>query len=235
MNRFLLLLSLLLTTGVLAAQSFTWGVHVYPNYANRRLIALGVNITDKMIQEIEAEETGRFSMAGGLRAGWRGEKVGFQFGLELAETGYQTVQLPIPEDSPNPDGASAVSYLYRNWNLVVPAGLEFVHELGDKNAILFLLGGAAGLNLSNQTVTRRHFGDRIERSAETASGENFRTLNFAVQTAVGWERRLGQRTTFYAQPTFQFWLHGLLQDAELNRSLYDLGVKVGVRFSTPGN
>ena len=214
----------------LGAQDFSWGFNLYPNYSSRRLIVTGVNLSEKMIQEIEDRETGKLSFSAGLQAGWKGEKAGFQFGLSFSETGYQTVKEPVPPDDPASGTASERRFIYRNFNLELPLDILFLHELNGRNDFIFTLGGAGSLNLANQVTEIRYAGDTKERQQGELPEEAFRPFNFALQAGMGWEGSLGGRSRIFVQPTFQFWLSGLLKDADINRSLYNVGVKTGLKF-----
>lgn len=230
MNQFLL--TGLLSFGLfsLCAQDFYWGAYLYPNYSDRRLIAIGTNLSEQMLQEIEDRETGKFSLSGGGHLGWRGERAGFQIGLGFAETGYRTVREPIPPDNPDAVEASQQQFIYRNYNLELPLEIHFVHELDYQNFFYFMLGGVGSYNLANREVKILYDGDLSERRDAPPPEEPYRRTNFAFQAGLGWERNLGGTTNLYLQPNFQFWLSGLLRDAPINRSLYNLGLIVGLKF-----
>jgi len=227
-----IVLAVVLTGGLfpLCAQDFYWGAYFYPNYSNRRLIAIGANLSEQMIQEIEDRETGKLSFSGGGHAGWRGEKAGFQFGLGFTETGYQTVREAVPPDSPDAGNASQQKFIYRNYNLELPIELQFIHELDSRNYFYFMLGGAASYNLANNEIKVLYSGDTSQRDDAPEPEQVYRRTNFAFQTGIGWEHNISDRTYLYLQPNFQFWLSGLYQDATINRSLYNLGLKLGVKF-----
>lgn len=230
MKHILILITMMATAGSLTAQNFSWGFHVYPNYSSRRLIVLGANIGESQVQALEERETGKLSLSAGLQAGWRAKKIGFRFGLAFAETGYQTIKEPIPADDPNPFDASQRRTIFRNYNLVLPAEIDFIHEIDSKNAFVFLLGAAASYNLGNEVREVYYLGDTQERQAGTLPEESFRAVNFAFMSGMGWERQLSEGMDLLIQPTFHFWLSGLLEDTPLNRSLYDVGIKMGVMF-----
>lgn len=221
---------LLLGCLTLSAQSFYWGAYLYPNYSSRRLIAIDANLSEQMLQDIEDRETGKFSISGGGHAGWRGEKAGFQFGLGVAETGYRTVREPIPPDSPDAPNASQQRFIYRNINLELPIELQFIHELDYRNFFYFMLGGVGSYNLANQEIKILYDGDIRERGDDPEPEGDYRRSNFAFQAGLGWERNIGGSTHLYLQPNFQFWLSGLYRDASINRSLYNFGLKLGVKF-----
>lgn len=232
MRRYALILAGILMSLSMIAQDFSWGFNLYPNFSNRRLMALDASISQNDIRRLDSLERGKFSLGAGLQAGWRGEKLGFRFGLGFSETGYQTIQMNIPGDTPNPDNATENKFVYRNFNILLPVEFEFVHNLDTRNSFLFILGATGILNVGNEVKEIRYFGDTSERQDAALPEAPFRRLHFAIQSGMGWENHLSESTTIFLQPTFHFWLGGLFDntDVSLNRSLYDIGVKVGVRF-----
>ncbi len=231
MRKYALILAAVLMSLSTIAQNFSWGFNFYPNFSSRRLIALDASISQNDIRRLDSLETGKFSLSAGLQAGWRGEKLGFRFGLGFGETGYQTIKMNIPGDTPNPDNASQNKFVYRNFNILLPVEFEFAHKLDTKNSFYFLLGGTGIFNVSNQVKEIRYFGDTSERLDAPLPETPFRFFHFAIQSGMGWENHLSENTTLFLQPTFHFWLGGLFENnVSLNRSLYDIGVKVGMRF-----
>lgn len=221
-----------LVVGPTSAQTrFFWGPEIYPNYSGRRLIIFGTTVSDKTIEELNANERGKFSFAGGLQAGWKGPKAGFRFGLLFSETGYRTIKSAIaPDDPDSPEGATAKKSVYRNYNLEMPVSVDFIHDLDDKNTFFFSLGAGMSVNLTNQQRTIYYYGDRTESTEGPESESEFRILNYGFITGMGWERDLSSRLSMYFQPNFQFWFKSLMVDAEIDRSLYALGLKAGLRF-----
>jgi hypothetical protein len=56
-------------------------------------------------------------------------------------------------------------------------------------------------------------------------------LGYSFISGLGWEHHFNGFTTMI-QPTFQFWLSGLLNDPleQYNRNLYSVGVRTAVKF-----
>ncbi len=226
-------LCLLLFDVAIGQSRFHWGPELFPNYSGRRLILFSGTVSDDMIESLNATERGKLSLAGGLQAGWQGPKAGFRFGLLFSETGYRTIRQNIPPDAPdNPSGADQQRFLYRNYNLELPVSIDFIHELDDRNNFFFSLGTAMSYNLANQQTTFLYFGDRVERIDGPEPEGDFRKFNYAFITGMGWESELSGSLSLYLQPSFQFWFKGLLVEADIDRSLYALGLKAGLRFFT---
>jgi len=227
---FLLLLALA-AWPTFAQQSFGWGVNLFPNISGRRLIAYS-NITQDMIREIEKREASKPSYAAHLFASWRGEKAGFQVGAGFADTGYRTVEEAIPTN--DPDFANAISrrYVFRNYNIEIPASLKFYQSLSDKDYFNFMLGTNISYNLSNDTLTVL-YNDGTSSTRSASDESDFRKINYAFTTGLGWEHRFSPKFTLIVQPTFTFWMKALFKETEfteLNRNLYNFGVSVGFRF-----
>ena len=229
MQKHFLLACLLCLAGTMIGQTtFDWGISLYPNVSNRRLIAFS-NISDREIIRLDSLESGRFSYSAGLNAGWRGGKVGFYFGLNYMDTGYKTLKGGFAIDEPNPREASNRRFVYKNTNLEVPVELKFYQELKDGSHFYFMLGGAMSINLQNNFNTILYFGDSQELE-RTKDEREFRSTNFAFQTGMGWEKALSDKIILAVQPTFQFWTKGVLVDNELNRNLYSFGLKLIVNY-----
>ena len=207
--------------------SFTWGVQAYPNYSGRRLVALA-NYSDEEIQELEALETGMFGYSAGVMAEWRGDKLGMRLGLNYMNAGYQTIRQRLQQDDPNAPSEQQIQYV-SNF-IEVPVEFLFSHDLKEaKASMFFMLGASFAYNFSNQTRTVEFFGE-TNRSASVDTEGDFRTFHTAFQSGIGMELGIGERVILLFQPNFQFWLQGLLEDADLNRNLYSVGMKVGAFF-----
>ena len=60
--------------------------------------------------------------------------------------------------------------------------------------------------------------------------QDYRKLNYAFEASMGWGKKLNDNFTIFIQPSFKFWFKGMLVENNLNRSLYSLGVRTGIRF-----
>ncbi len=224
---FLLLMS---TLPALAQITTGWGLELFPNLSNRRLVAY-TSISEQMIQEIEKREVSKPSYAAHLFLFWKKEKIGFQIGAGFADTGYRTVEEPIPANDPDFAIASSRRYVFQNYNLELPASMKFYQSLSDKDLFNFMLGANVSYNLSNDTLTVLYGGENSTR--RVADESDFRKINYAFTAGIGWEHRFSPTFTLILQPTFTFWMKGVLKDTiytELNRNLYSFGVRVGFRF-----
>ncbi len=228
----LLILLTLAAWPVLSQRVFGWGLNVFPNITNRRLVAYS-SISEEMVRQIERREISKPSYAANLFMFWRSERVAFELGAGFADTGYGTVEEPIPADDPDFANATSRSYKFRNYNLELPASLKFYQSLGENDYFNFMLGINIAYNLSNDTLKVLYNGGEPGDTRVTADTQEFRPLNYAFTTGIGWEHRFSPRFSLILQPTFAFWLKGILKDTEyteLNRNLYSFGLNVGFRF-----
>lgn len=230
MLRYFLLFASMLHFGPMLAQAgFSWGVSLFPNYSDRRLIAFEY-ITQEDIFKLDSIESGKFSYAGGVFAHWRSEKVGFQAGVNLMNTGYRTIRGLILPDDPDQSLGNERRFVYRNLNIEVPLELHFFQEVSPGNEFIFILGTAVSYNLANDTYKLIYADGAPKRSNVTDEEAAFRATNIAFVTAIGWEHSLSDRLSLVIQPTFEFWMRGILYDVDLNRNLYNIGVKVNLKF-----
>jgi len=214
-----------------AQQSFGWGLNLNPNFSNRRLIAYST-ITEQMIRDIEKQETSKPSYAAHLFLFWRSNKVAFEVGAGFANTGYRTVQEPIPSNDPDFPNANSRRFVFQNYNIEIPASLKFYQALSDKDDFNFMLGLNLSYNLSNDTLTVLYDGESSS-TRRAADESDFRKVNYAFTTGMGWEHQFSPTFTLILQPTFTFWMKALFKETEfteLNRNLYSFGLNVGFRF-----
>lgn len=234
MRKLLLGLLFVLEISTLTAQSeFFWGASFHPNISNRRLIALGT-LSESQAGSLDSIEMHRISYSTGLFLGWRGEKAGIQFGLNYMDTGYRTLKAIIPPDDPQSGNGEERRFVFQNVHLELPVDLQFAHDLDDANAFLFMLGVSFSYNIKNYQKTVFFNGDQqsVEKVEDTMN--EFTRFNYAFQTGVGWERDINDRFAFVLQPTFKFWLKGILtpSSGEINRSLYNLGLKIAFKIKS---
>ena len=208
---------------------FGWGLEVIPNFSNRRLIAQP-NVPRDEIRALEELETARPSYSAGAFAQWRGGRAGFQTGLRFVNTGYRTVRSGIVDEDDPPLGAEQKRNDFQNLFLEIPGEILFFHELDDKNDFFFMMGFSLAYNLANYENTLFYTGESPERRRIKAEQSDFNPVHINFLSGAGWEHRFGESFALVLQPTFQFWLRSLLQQADLNRNLYAFGLKVGVKF-----
>lgn len=205
------------------------GIEVYPHFANRRLIA-GNAFSFNEVRRIDSLESGKQGFGIGILYSKRSEKIGFQIGLRYLSTGYETARGPVDINT-QPSDFNEFSENFTASFLEIPFQLNFYQNLGNKSALYFTLGTAAGLHLNSRA-------DRVFYSAESSetiddfdTELNYRGLNFALITAIGFETTLNERWTLGIQPTFEYWLSGnvVTDAAGINRNLYNIGFRLSVR------
>jgi hypothetical protein len=227
--RYILLLALALPLGLSAQSDFNWGVSAYPHLAGTRLISFGL-LSEREIADINEREITRFGYAGGLFAQWRSEKMGFQVGLNYMNTGYRTIRDTIPDGVPIPNQATEQRLQYTYRYIELPVEVQFYQKFRNKYAFFFMLGASASYNLSNTETTIFYAGDSDTRENNDLPQEEFNRLNYAFQAGVGFEADINDKIGLFLEPVFQFWLVEVFKDMELNRSLYTVGLKFGIRF-----
>lgn len=231
MNRYLLFVSFFLPAGDLAAQVGTWySINLYPNYSNRRLIVFD-NLNQDQIDIIDSLEAAKPSYAIGGAIQWRGDFIGFQVGANFVNTGYRAIRQPIPADDPFAGRAEEYQQTFTNYMVEIPVELTFYQTLNENNEFFFLLGSGLAYSISNRTRTTL-FSNGGTNPVENmpTDDKDFRSVNLEFQAALGWEKALNPELRIVVQPHFQFWMRALYLDEPINRNLYSLGVRVGVKF-----
>ncbi len=216
-------------TPAFSQAEFGWGLELYPNFSHRRLIAQA-NISTREAQELEALEASRPSWSAGAFAQWRGARAGFQTGLRFLDTGYRTVKTSLDADDDPPPGATEKRIVYQNFFIEAPAELQFFQELDDNNDFFFMVGLSLAYNLANYDKTVFYTGENRAVNSEKPDKGNFSPLSYSFLTGMGWEHQFSESFSVMLQPTFQFWLRALLIEAEINRNLYSVGLRLGVKF-----
>lgn len=223
-------LFLLLAFSLGAQSNSYFGVELFPNVTHRRLVAQDV-FNEDQYQALEAMEQARFAYGLGLIANWQGQKAGFLTGIRASDLGYQTIKLAIEADDPAPQGALQKVDSYRHYYLEFPAELQFFQQVNEKNRFLMMMGIAISYNLGNSLRTTYLLGDSKETQSTKLGKDNFGNFNTGFQAGMGWERQLGQSSILFIQPTFQFWMKTIYIETDINRNLYSIGVRTGIKFA----
>lgn len=233
MKKPLIALALLLTaaTALTAQSTFRWGVNLYPNLTHRRLIALS-NISQPAIDSIEKREVSRPSLSAGFTMGWRGKKLGFHTGINFVDAGYRTVKEATPEGDPKIELGSQRRFAFQNNYFEIPAEVNFYQSLGERSAFYFMLGSAISINTTNRYDTIYYSGERVTSASGQADSDDFRRINYAFQTGMGWEYAFSERLMMVLTPTFKFWMRGVLKENDLNRNLYSIGLNARLLFQS---
>ena len=220
---FSLFLSLPITGQIIESAGF--GLEFYPHLANRRLIA-GSSLTFNEVNRIDSLEMRDFGYGIGVFYAQRSEKIGYHFGLRYLTTGYQRERGPI-EDNSGPAGFTQFSESFVTNILEIPFQLNFYQNIGSKSSFYFTLGVAAGIHL-NSTTERTYFDGGEELTEDFDPQADYRGVNFALVTAIGFETRFAQNYAIGLQPTFEYWLGGnvIAEAADVNRNLYNLGLRL---------
>lgn len=232
MSRLIFSFLFVLGSGCLLAQTtFDVGLSLYPNMSNRRLIAFN-NLSVQAQKTLDSLESARPSYSIGVMAGWRGQKAGFQFGLNYMNTGYRTLKQAIPQSDPQSEIASTRRYTYQFTNIEIPIDLLFYQELSEGNEFFFAMGTALSFNLQNKNQVVLFSGENKTREEITVNQDDYRLFNYGFEAGMGWERTFNERWALLLQPNFQFWFKGVLEKNDLNRSLYNFGLRIIVKHKS---
>lgn len=226
-----LLIACCIASSLFAQSELKVGVELYPNISHRRLVAQFNDVDPNETQRLENLEVSRFSYSAGVMAQWRTDRIGFKTGAYFVESGYQTRRTEVDLRDDIPDGAEDQRINYVHYFIEIPAELLFYQTLDDKNDFLFSMGLSMAVNIANRERTTYYTDDITEQVSEAPVGQNFSGLGYSFISGLGWEHHFEGFSTLI-QPTFQFWLGGLLNDpiARYNRNLYAVGVRTAVKF-----
>ena len=229
--RIQILLIFVVCSTLLQAQenrSAGYGIELFPNLSNRRLIAFDLS-NQVEIDSIQANEYGLPTYGAGIFLNYRGEKVGLRFGLNYMELGYRGMKTTIPFDDPFASQFSEIEYTFKSQQIEAPISFIFYQQLSEKNEFYFLLGTGISYNFNNKDIFTR-FEDDFQETTTNDAPQDFRPLNFSLQTGMGWEHHFDKSITLDIAPVFKLWMSGLYKGELLNRNLYQIGLKIGIRF-----
>jgi hypothetical protein len=232
MKKILCLAIALITVGSLFAQAeMNWGIQVVPNFSHRRLIAQE-NIERREINRLDSLEIGKFSYSAGAFVRWRGEKIGFQTGLNFISSGHRTIRGAVESGDPAPPNADEKRTVYEHYFIEAPAELQFFQELDDKNDFLFMMGLTFAYNIDNATRILFYNGESQGAVSEEVDNSLFTNIHYSFTTSVGWEHAFNESLALSLQPNLQFWLTPLFDNPDLllNKNLYSVGLRVGLVF-----
>lgn len=219
--------ALLLVQDIAAQRTSGIGIGLFPNLSHRRLVAFDVS-AQQLTDSLEMFEMGVPTYSAGLLLNFRGEKAGVQIGLQYSVLGYNGSRRTLAASDPNSANFSERAQHFRSQQIEVPMSLQFYQDLSDKDDFFFSLGTSVSYSLSNDDIEILYAGDISERN-RTAGMEDFRRLNVAFQTAMGWEHNYQRNWAISVAPTFKLWLRGLYNTQTLNRNLYQVGLRLTVR------
>ena len=220
---------------ILAQGGAQVGFSLFPHFSGSRLAA-STTAAPGIIDSLEARETSRPSLGMGFAVQWRAERAGFRTGLQIVESGYRTIRETIPTGQEAPEGALEWQIAQRIVRLEVPAEILFLQSWNDRDRMNFTMGFSAAWSIAFSEDTTFFSAEKLGRTRQRQDRGLFTPLQLAFQTGIGWQRDIGEKIVFFAQPTFQFWYTGLLRGTpEVNRSLYTLGLKTGIIFKTKSN
>lgn len=223
---------LLLAEPVLAQAERNWGLVVFPHLGHRRLLYTDAFTRDD-IAALEAAERFRPGIGLGVISSRRVDKIGLQFGLQYANAGYLGPRTDYALNDPNKGIYTSFRRGYRVHQINLPLSINFYQDLGTKDAFYFMFGLNLGYQLSADSVLLQYTGEITDRqySRETTV---LRAFQQGFQTAMGWERKLGNRVLLAVQPTFIFWFSGVFPaEVPLNRNLYQVGLSTAIRLQRP--
>ncbi|MBK8706813.1 MAG: outer membrane beta-barrel protein [Saprospiraceae bacterium] len=116
-----------------------------------------------------------------------------------------------PEADPNLPLGRQRRFAFQNSYLEVPAEVNFYQSLGERSAFYFMLGTAISINTTNRYDTIYYSSEKVISTSQQADSDDFRTVNYAFQTGIGWQYAFSERFMMVLTPTFKFWMRGVLK------------------------
>lgn len=204
-----------------------FGIELGGHLGGRRLDGTGLPFRQVEIQD--SLEAGIPGLSLGLIFESRAGKLGFTTGVRYLETGYEIVENGLNGPTIGADYRDEIRASY----LSIPLELNFHQDITPKDRASFMLGVAANLHLGT-TTRRTRFLDGVDQGTNILPEDPnlaFRSLLFAFNTGIAYDRKLGDKWAVKIQPYFTFFLRGNLQETfnDFNRNFYQTGLRVTVK------
>ncbi len=222
-------LLLLLTAPVLEAQTIekAFGLELAPHAGGRRISA-GSGVPFQRIEAQDSIESGVGGFSAGLIFESRVDKIGFTTGIRYLRTGYSSML----ESQEGPGLGAALKEEVTAQYLSIPLELNFHQDITPKDRVSFTLGLGGHVHLKTVRRQTTFFdGEQTGTGIIDDATLAYRPLVLSLNTALGFDRKLGEDWAIKVQPYFRFFLQGNLQTNfdQLNRNYYQTGVRVTVK------
>ena len=215
-------------TGYAQVYEKSYGIEASVHQGGRRISA-GSGIPFQQLERQDSLESGLGGYGIGLLFESRADKIGFTAGVRYFTTGYIFTETFADGPGFGTDIESEVTARY----LELPLEMNFHQSINEKDRVSFTLGLGANLHLKTETAeTPIVEGQRGDTEIiPPFDDEEFRPVVVSLNTALAYDRKLGDDFAVKVQPYFRFFLQGNLQTnfSQFNRNYFQTGVRVVVK------
>lgn len=201
-----------------------FGLELSPHAGGRRISA-GAGVPFQRLEAQDSIETGVGGFGVGILFESRVDKIGFTTGLRYLRTGYESML----ESAEGPGLGVALKEEVTAQYLSIPLELNFHQNITEKDRVSFTLGLGGHVHLKTVRQQTTFLDGEQTGTAIIEDGTlEYRPFVLSLNTAIGFDRKLGEDWALKVQPYFRFFLQGNLQTNfdQLNRNYYQTGVRV---------
>ena len=229
---FLLIFSILFLSNSSYSQNSNFSIGVEANFGQTELWYYNNGSVSALVEEtFKKEEDPSFGYDIGLIIEYKvSETIGILAGVKYVELGYERNSNALVFPQPDPSQPTSLRRIYDNTYIEVP--LRINYYINTKSGSFFICSGLSpNINLNNFQTTRLTYSDRIESTKSEDMSIEFRKMNIVVQFGIGWEIEIKNKLKFYLMPNYKSQLFGIAQEANLNRSIMQYGIAIGLTFN----
>lgn len=159
------------------------------------------------------------------------DRVSIHAGMKYVDWGYQSDKSELIFAVDEPTLPQFMSSKSQNRYIEIPLRLSY-HLPLKSNRLKIWGGWYPSYNLSNHTVSKFYYADRVEetRSKDEPVGVSYRKFNMIADLGVGFEKILSEKISFTIGPNFRTQTFGVVDDASLNRVLFFYGLSSAIVF-----
>lgn len=222
-----IVLFLCLATQVVAQEKkFYPGIHLFPNISEGLVISDG-SLPENAANTVRELEIPKYSFSAGISLAYQfNESLFLSTGILYQNNGEATNEQDLLYAQPEPTQPVKVRWVYSHHNIEVPIHVKYFAT----EKLYVISGPGVVFNVQNRTAGVYTYADgSTERTSAVNAGlTEFRPVNVQATAGFGLQFSLGEKISWYVQPTVQYMLMGIAVDVPLNRKTVSYGLGLGI-------
>lgn len=146
-------------------------------------------------------------------------------GIQYSNKGYQTKDVDLTSNEPDPNVPEKVKTIYNFHYLDVPLKTNFIFG-ENKIRLITSVGVNLGFLVNDSQTNILFFSDKTDRTTSPI-GQEFRKVNLSPFLSLGADYKINEKMNLRLEPIFRY---GLLKTTEtpLTDRLYSVGLNIGL-------
>lgn len=215
------------TNSTTSFKKFAIGVTISPDYCFRTLKNTdGNDVYNTIINSKNTNEIPKIGYTTGINfIYFIKENLGFEFGLQYENQGFQTNPIAQSYIYPTPTDPTEIIYRYDYNYFNVP--LKFNFNIGKKHIKLCTSAGFAFNFLTNASITTINEYQALSPSTTSSNdNSNYKKINLSPIASIGLDLKLGKRMDLKIEPTFRYGILKII-DSPVTEHLWNAGLNIG--------